>query len=103
MRLPVPHPLPGNKPSRMELVIFTGLQGAGKSTYYRAYLSQSHIVVSKDLMRNKRNREARQQRLIREALCAGQSVVVDNTNPTRALREPLIALGHELGACVVSV
>ena len=39
--------------------------------------------------------------LIEEALKAGQSVVVDNTNPTPEVREPLIRLAHAYGAEVI--
>ena len=57
--------------------------------------------VSKDLWPNARKREARQRRLIGEALARGASVVVDNTNPLAEDRVPLIALGREHGARVV--
>lgn len=39
--------------------------------------------------------------LVEEALQAGQSVVVDNTNPTPEVREPLIRLAHAYGAEVI--
>ena len=53
--------------------------------------------VSKDLL----PRGARQETLIDAALKAGQSVVVDNTNPSRDARAPLIALGRLRGARIV--
>ncbi len=31
----------------LELVLFVGLQGSGKSTFYRAYFAASHDLVSK--------------------------------------------------------
>jgi predicted kinase len=87
----------------VELVIFVGLQGAGKSSYYHAHFQATHAHVSKDLIpRSARNREARQRRLVDEALAAGRSVVVDNTNPTPADRAPLIAIGRARGAEVVA-
>jgi predicted kinase len=85
----------------MELIIFVGLQAAGKSTFYRMYFAETHEYVSKDLLRNNRQPERRQRQLIEEALQAGRSVVVDNTNPTRAVRESLIALGRQNGARIV--
>ena len=85
-----------------ELVIFVGIQGAGKSTYYRAHLAATHVHVSKDLMPTARNRDAKQQEMIAAALRDGKSVAVDNTNPTPAARAPLIALGKALGARVVA-
>ena len=87
----------------LELLIFVGLQAAGKSTYYRNHLAATHVHVSKDLMTNVRDKDARQQKLIGGALRAGRSVAVDNTNPTPLSRAPLIALGHSLGAQVVGV
>ena len=85
----------------MELVVFTGLQGAGKSTFYRQHFAATHAHVSKDLFPNARKPNARQERLIREAAAEGRSVVVDNTNATVETRAALIALGRELGMEVV--
>ncbi|NMO21567.1 ATP-binding protein [Pyxidicoccus fallax] len=85
----------------MELVLFIGLQGSGKSSFYRQRFADTHVLVSKDLWPHARRKEARQRRYITEALAAGRSVVVDNTNPSPELREPLIALGREHGARVI--
>ena len=87
----------------MELIVFVGLQAAGKSSFYRRYFAASgeYAYVSKDLMRNNRRPERRQRQLIAEALAAGQSVVVDNTNATVEARTPLIQLGRNYGATVV--
>lgn len=86
----------------LELIVFVGVQAAGKSTYYRAHLAATHVHVSKDLMPNTRNRDAKQTAMITQALAAGRSVVVDNTNPTPLVRAPLIALGKTLGARVAA-
>lgn len=91
----------GTPAERPELVLFVGLQGAGKTTFFRERFAATHAHVSKDLWPNARRAEARQQRLVDEALAAGRSVVVDNTNPRRADRAPLIALGRGLGARIV--
>jgi predicted kinase len=85
-----------------ELVILIGLQGAGKSTFCRTRFQGTHDWVSKDRFRNNRRPARRQRQLIEEALQAGRSVVVDNTNPTTAERAELIALGRAFGARVVS-
>ena len=85
-----------------ELLIFVGLQASGKSTYYRTHLAATHVHVSKDLMPNVRNRDTKQLEMIRAALAAGRSVVVDNTNPTPAVRAPLVDLGRRQGARVVA-
>lgn len=85
----------------MQLLILIGLQGAGKSTFYRSYFAQTHVLVSKDLLRNNKRPARRQQQLIEEALQRGHSVVVDNTSPTPEVRAELIQLGHLYGAEVV--
>ena len=85
----------------MELVIFIGLQASGKSTFFRNYLAATHILVSKDLMRNNRNRARRQAQLVEAALQAEHSVVVDNTNPAVEDRASLIELGNQYGARIV--
>jgi predicted kinase len=86
----------------LELVVFTGLQASGKTTFYRERFATTHVHVSKDLWPNARKKEQRQRRLIGEHLQAGRSVVVDNTNPTAIEREPLMRIGRELGARLVS-
>jgi len=84
------------------LVVFVGPQGSGKSTFYRQRLEHTHILVSKDRMPYCRNKERRQMRLVEEALRAGSSVVVDNTNPTPSVREALIRLGRVTGTKLVA-
>ena len=88
-------------PKPLELIIFVGLQASGKSTFYRTHFAESHGLISKDLMRNNKNRERRQQQLLTEALEAGHSVVVDNTNPTVADRARLIAIAQRHNARII--
>ena len=57
--------------------------------------------VSKDLWPNAAGREARQRRAIDEALAAGSSVVVDNTNPSAADRAALMELARARNARVI--
>ena len=85
----------------MDLIVLIGLQGAGKSSFYRAHFAGSADWVSKDRLRNNPKPARRQQQLIEEALAAGRSVVVDNTNPTREDRSALIGLGRSFGARIV--
>ena len=87
---------------RPELIVFVGVQAAGKSTYYRDHLAATHVHISKDLMGSARDKETRQRTLIAEALQDGRSVVVDNTNATLYDRAPLIALGRAHGARVMA-
>lgn len=85
----------------MEVVIFIGLQASGKSTFYRARFAASHAYVSKDQFRHTRSPARRQAQLIEEALGAGRSVVVDNTNPTVAARAEIIRLAQAHDATVI--
>lgn len=79
------------------LVLLVGLPAAGKTTLYRERLAATHAHVSKDLWPNARKRDARQRRVVRELLEAGQPVAVDNTNPAPEDRAPLLAIARELG------
>jgi predicted kinase len=83
-----------------DLAILVGLQAGGKSTFYRRHLAGTHVLVSKDRLRNNRRPARRQAHLITEALSAGRSVAVDNTNATVELRTELIELGRAHGATV---
>ena len=88
------------EPARPELAILVGLPGAGKTTFVRARLA-GHAHVSKDLMGSTRDRNARQLALVAQALGAGRSAVVDNTNLRVADRAPLLAAARAAGARVV--
>lgn len=80
----------------MEMIILIGLQGAGKSTFYRTYFAETHELVSKDLLHTSKNRNKnlRQSELIEQAFREQHSVVIDNTNVTVAERAALIQLGQ---------
>lgn len=84
-----------------ECVIFVGLPASGKTTFYQRRFSATHTHISKDHWPNLARKNARQAALLRASLLAGESVVVDNTNPAVSDRAPVIALARELGARVV--
>jgi predicted kinase len=84
----------------MECVILIGLPASGKSTFFLEHFAATHEAVSKDALRNNRQPQRRQEQLIAEALAAGRSVVVDNTNPRVADRAPIIAIARRFGADV---
>lgn len=80
----------------MQMVVFSGVQGTGKTTFYGSRLARSHVRISLDVLRT-RYREAI---LLEACLRAKQSLVVDNTNPTALERkryvEPAAAAGFEI-------
>lgn len=85
----------------LTVVLFVGIPGSGKSTFFRARFAETHVLVSKDLWPNARHRDRRQARVIDEALAAERSLVVDNTNPTREERAAVIEAARRHGARVV--
>ena len=81
----------------MEAVILVGIQGSGKTSFYREHFLETHIRISLDMLRT-RERE----RLIFEAcLEARQTLVVDNTNPLAKDRERYIRPARAAGFRVV--
>jgi predicted kinase len=84
-----------------ECVIFIGLPASGKTTFYQRRFAGTHRHISKDHWPNASNKDARQAEAMRAALSRGESVVVDNTNPSATDRAPAIALAREYGARVI--
>jgi predicted kinase len=85
----------------MEVAILIGLQASGKTTFYRERLAESHVLVSKDRMKNARSKAERQARDIAAALEAGHNVAVDNTNISRDARAPILKQARSYGARTV--
>ena len=85
----------------MDMVLLIGLQASGKSTFCLERFSATHEVISKDRFPNARNAQARQMRMVQEALAAGRSMVIDNTNATREARRLLIEAARSRQARVV--
>jgi predicted kinase len=81
----------------VESVLFVGLQGSGKSSFYRERFFDTHLRLSLDLLKTRH----REQRLLRACLETGLRFVVDNTNPTRAERAVYIPAAKEAGFQVV--
>ncbi|MFN2391118.1 MAG: methyltransferase domain-containing protein [Pyrinomonadaceae bacterium] len=81
----------------MEVVIFVGIQGAGKSTFFKERFFDSHIRINLDMLRT-RHRE----KLIFEAcLEAKQKLVLDNTNLRIEEREKYIVKAKESGFKII--
>lgn len=70
----------------MEGIIFIGIQGSGKSTFYIQKFFNSHIRISLDLLKT-RNRE---KKILQTSLETSAKIVIDNTNPTTSDRAKYI-------------
>jgi predicted kinase len=75
----------------MEAVIFVGIQGSGKSTFYRERFFDTHVRVSLDLLKT----HYRERVFLQACLATGQRFVVDKTNPRVEDRAPYIAAARE--------
>ena len=77
----------------METIIFCGIQGSGKSTFYLRHFYHTHVRLNLDMLRT-RHREAI---LLHACLAAQQPFVIDNTNATIAKRARYISLAKAAG------
>lgn len=71
-----------------ELLILIGPQASGKSTLCKMF--PSYVRVNRDTLKNK----AKCLTATAEAIKAGKSVIIDNTNPDVESREPYITLAR---------
>jgi predicted kinase len=81
----------------MEAIIFIGIQGAGKTTFYVERFLHTHVRLSLDLVRTRR----RLERLMDACIETRQPFVLDNTNAGAAERATVIALARTAGFRVV--
>jgi predicted kinase len=72
----------------METILFTGIQATGKSTFYKQYFADTHIRINLDMLRTRH----REKILLKACFEAKQRFVVDNTNPTIAVRSQYIEM-----------
>ena len=81
----------------MEAVVFVGLQGAGKSSFYRERFFDTHLRLSLDMLKTRH----RERLLLQACVETRLRFVVDNTNPTRAERQVYIGAAKDAGFRVV--
>jgi predicted kinase len=81
----------------MEAVIFIGIPGSGKSTFFYNKFFNTHIRINLDMLKTRH----REMILIEACVKAKQSFVVDNTNITTAERGRYISLARQAGFYVV--
>lgn len=75
----------------MQLILFVGIPGSGKSTFYNERFFNSHMRLSLDLL-NTRNKE---RRFLDLAFSLQQRIVIDNTNVLKEERSRYIAQAME--------
>jgi len=81
----------------MEAVIFIGIQGTGKSSFYHERFFHTHVRINSDMLKT----QNRLRVLLNACLDARQSFVLDNTNVTREVRAQFIAQSRAAGFRVV--
>jgi predicted kinase len=81
----------------LEAIVFVGLQGAGKSTFYRERFFSTHLRLNLDMLKTRH----RERRLLQTCVEALQPFVVDNTNPTRAERQVYLQAAKGAGFRVI--
>lgn len=76
-----------------KIIIFTGIQASGKTSFYKRFLSEGYEHISLDILhtRNKENIA------IEECFRNGRSFVIDNTNPSEEDRRRYIEKAQEHG------
>lgn len=81
----------------MEAIIFTGIPGSGKSSFYLDHFFATHVRISLDLLKTR----ARENRFLEACLQTGQKFVVDNTNPSREERTRYLKLSKPAGFSLI--
>lgn len=82
----------------MQLIIFVGIQAAGKSTFYQRYFYQTHLRINLDMLKT-RHRE----KLIFEACLASKTkCVIDNTNVSAEDRTRYIQQAKQAGFQIIA-
>ena len=78
-------------------VIIMGIQGSGKSEFYRRYLSGYYVRINLDTLKT-RNKE---RQLLNDCFDTGKDFAVDNTNPTKADRQRYIVPAKAAGYRII--
>lgn len=82
---------------RPDAIVFVGVQGSGKSTFYLERFFRSHVRINLDMLKTRH----RETLLLHACIDMLQPFVVDNTNPTIAERARYIAPARSAGFRIV--
>lgn len=80
-----------------EAVILIGLQGSGKTTFYRERFAGTHVHVSLDIVGTRE----RERALVAKCIAERRSFAVDDTNLLRRQRAEPVALAKAAGYRVI--
>ena len=82
----------------MQLIIFTGVQASGKSSFYLLNLYHSHLRINLDMLKTRH----RENIIFEACLTSKTKMVIDNTNPTHEDRARYIGRAKDAGFEVIS-
>lgn len=82
----------------MQLIIFTGVQASGKSTFYKQYFYDTHLRINLDMLKTRH----RENIIFEASLRSKTKMVIDNTNMTIHDRERYIQRAKDADFEVVS-
>lgn len=71
----------------IEAVLFIGVPGSGKTSFFKERFFATHVRISLDLLKTRH----RERRFLETCLATEQRFVIDNTSPTRSERSQYIA------------
>jgi len=77
----------------MEAVLFIGVQGSGKTTFYKERFFDTHVRLSRDMLKTR----TRQLALVSACLAVRQPFVVDDTNAAKSRRAESIGPARAAG------
>jgi predicted kinase len=83
--------------SAMEAVILIGIQGSGKSSFYKARFADTHVRINLDMLKTRH----RENLFFETCLAAKQRFVVDNCNLSRDDRRRYIEAAKAAGFMVL--
>ncbi len=93
----MPYSTPIIDNGNMELIVFSGIQCSGKSTFYLQKFSDTHARINLDILRTRKRELALFSSLLEEM----RPMVIDNTNPAIEDRSKYIRPAQNKGYRII--